>query len=52
MVSEVSVADGNIKVHRVFSAIDSGYVVHPDACRAQAEGNVNSASASSTRATR
>jgi isoquinoline 1-oxidoreductase beta subunit len=40
MVSEVSVTDGNIKVHRVFSAIDSGYVVHPDACRAQAEGNV------------
>ena len=23
-----------------YSAIDSGYVVHPDACRAQAEGNV------------
>jgi isoquinoline 1-oxidoreductase beta subunit len=40
MVSEVSVVDGNFKVHRVFSAIDSGYVVHPDACRAQAEGNV------------
>jgi isoquinoline 1-oxidoreductase beta subunit len=40
MVSEVSVAEGEVKVHRVFSAIDSGYVVHPDACRAQAEGNV------------
>jgi isoquinoline 1-oxidoreductase beta subunit len=40
MVSEVSVENGNIKVHRVFTAIDSGYVVHPDACRAQAEGNV------------
>lgn len=40
MVSEVSVTDGRVKVHRVFSAIDSGYVVHPDACRAQAEGNV------------
>jgi isoquinoline 1-oxidoreductase beta subunit len=40
MVSEVSVADGKIKVHRVFTAIDSGHVVHPDACRAQAEGNV------------
>jgi len=40
MVSEVSVVDGNIKVHKVYSAIDSGYVVHPDACRAQAEGNV------------
>ncbi len=40
MVAEVSVADGAIKVHRVFTAIDSGHVVHPDACRAQAEGNV------------
>jgi isoquinoline 1-oxidoreductase beta subunit len=40
MVSEVSVVDGNVKVHKVYSAIDSGYVVHPDACRAQAEGNV------------
>jgi isoquinoline 1-oxidoreductase beta subunit len=41
MVAEVSVdAKGNIKVHRIVSAIDSGYVVNPDACRAQAEGNV------------
>jgi isoquinoline 1-oxidoreductase beta subunit len=40
MVSEVSVVDGQIKVHRVVFAIDSGYVVSPDACRAQAEGNV------------
>src|SRR6185436_4251034 len=40
MVAEVSVTDGRIKVHKVYSAIDSGYVVHPDACRAQAEGNV------------
>jgi isoquinoline 1-oxidoreductase beta subunit len=40
MVSEVSVRDGQIKVHRVVFAIDSGYVVNPDACRAQAEGNV------------
>jgi isoquinoline 1-oxidoreductase beta subunit len=40
MVSEVSVKDGKIKVHRVVFAIDSGYVVNPDACRAQAEGNV------------
>ena len=29
-----------IKVHRVVFAIDSGYVVNPDTCRAQAEGNV------------
>ena len=39
-VSEVSIVDGKVKVLRVFSAIDPGYVVHPDACRAQAEGNV------------
>jgi isoquinoline 1-oxidoreductase subunit beta len=40
MVAEASVKDGAIKVHRVVFAIDSGYVVNPDACRAQAEGNV------------
>ena len=41
MVAEVSVnPQGQIKVHRVVFAIDSGYVVNPDACRAQAEGNV------------
>jgi isoquinoline 1-oxidoreductase beta subunit len=41
MVAEVSVnAKGEIKVHRIVFAIDSGYVVNPDACRAQAEGNV------------
>jgi isoquinoline 1-oxidoreductase beta subunit len=40
MVAEVSVNEGRIKVHRVVFAIDSGYVVNPDQCRAQAEGNV------------
>ena len=41
MVAEVSVdPKGAMKVHRVVFAIDSGYVVNPDACRAQAEGNV------------
>ena len=40
-VAEVSVGEkGAIKVHRIVFAIDSGYVVNPDACRAQAEGNV------------
>jgi isoquinoline 1-oxidoreductase subunit beta len=40
-VAEVSVnAKGELKVHRVVFAIDSGYVVNPDTCRAQAEGNV------------
>ena len=28
------------KVHRIVVAIDSGYVVNPDTCRAQAESNV------------
>ena len=41
MAAEVSVNPaGEIKVHRVVFAIDSGYVVNPDACRAQGEGNV------------
>ena len=40
MVSEISMADGRVKVHKVYVAVDSGHVVHPDACRAQAEGNV------------
>ena len=35
-----SVKDGAIQVHRIVFAIDSGYVVNPDTCRAQAEGNV------------
>ncbi len=39
IVAEVSVVDGAVKVQRIFTAIDSGHVVHPDACRAQAEGN-------------
>jgi len=41
MVAEVSVsAAGEPKVHRIVVAIDSGYVVNPDTCRAQAESNV------------
>jgi len=41
MVAEVSVsADGEPKVHHIVVAIDSGYVVNPDTCRAQAESNV------------
>jgi hypothetical protein len=40
-VAEVSVTpEGEPKVHRVVIAIDSGYVVNPDTCRAQAESNV------------
>jgi isoquinoline 1-oxidoreductase subunit beta len=40
MVAEVSVTNGTLNVHRIVVAIDSGYVVNPDTCRAQAEGNV------------
>jgi isoquinoline 1-oxidoreductase beta subunit len=41
MVAEVSVsAKGEPKVRRIVVAIDSGYVVNPDTCRAQAESNV------------
>jgi len=41
MVAEVSVsAKGAVKVHRIVVAIDSGHVVNPDTCRAQAESNV------------
>ena len=41
MVAEVSVsAKGELKVQRIVVAIDSGYVVNPDSCRAQAESNV------------
>jgi isoquinoline 1-oxidoreductase beta subunit len=41
MVAEVSVSSsGVVKVHRIVVAIDSGYVVDPDNCRAQAESNV------------
>jgi len=41
MVAEVSINDkGEPQVHRIVLAIDSGYVVNPDTCRAQAESNV------------
>jgi isoquinoline 1-oxidoreductase beta subunit len=41
MVAEVSVsAQGEAKVERIVVAIDSGHVVNPDTCRAQAESNV------------
>jgi len=41
LVAEISVnGSGELKVHRVVVAIDSGYVVNPDTCRAQTESNV------------
>jgi isoquinoline 1-oxidoreductase beta subunit len=40
-VAEVSVdSGGEPKVHRVVVGVDSGHVVNPDTCRAQAESNV------------
>jgi isoquinoline 1-oxidoreductase subunit beta len=40
-VAECSVsATGEPRVHRIVVAIDSGHVVNPDTCRAQAESNV------------
>jgi len=41
MVAEVSASDaGQLRVHRIVVAIDSGCIVNPDTCRAQAESNV------------
>jgi isoquinoline 1-oxidoreductase subunit beta len=40
-VAEVSVnAKGELRVHRVVCAIDSGYIVNPDTVQAQAEGSI------------
>ena len=40
-VVEASVSDqGEVKIHRVVSAIDCGYVVNPDTAIAQTQGNV------------
>lgn len=33
-------AHGELKVHRIVGALDSGHVVNPDTCRAQAESCV------------
>ena len=33
-------AKGELKVHRIVVAIDSGHVANPDNCRTQAESNV------------
>ncbi len=39
-VAEVSVADGEIRVHRVVCAVDCSTVVNPDGVRAQIEGGI------------
>jgi isoquinoline 1-oxidoreductase beta subunit len=41
-VAEVSVdGDGNVRVHRVVSAVDCGIAVNPDGVRAMTEGGIN-----------
>jgi len=39
-VAEVSVEDGQIRVHRVVCAVDCGTVIHPDGVAQQIEGGV------------
>jgi CO/xanthine dehydrogenase Mo-binding subunit len=39
-VAEVSVQDGEVRVHRVVCAVDCGIVVNPDTVKAQMEGSV------------
>lgn len=39
-IAEVSIKDGQIKVHKVTCAIDSGVVINPDGIRAQCEGAI------------
>jgi isoquinoline 1-oxidoreductase beta subunit len=37
-VAEVSVNNGTVRVHKVWCAVDTGWVIHPDAIKAQMEG--------------
>ena len=37
-VAEVSVTDGNVRVHKVWCAVDTGWVINPDTIKAQMEG--------------
>ena len=39
-VTEVSVANGNVRVHRVVCTVDSGWIVNPDTITAQMEGGI------------
>ena len=40
-IAEVSIADGKkIVVHRVFCAVDCGFIINPDNARAQIEGGI------------
>jgi isoquinoline 1-oxidoreductase beta subunit len=37
-VAEVSVTNGNVRVHKVWCAVDTGWVINPDTIKAQMEG--------------
>jgi isoquinoline 1-oxidoreductase subunit beta len=40
-VAEVSVENGQVRVHKVWCAIDCGFAVHPDGVKAQMESAIN-----------
>jgi isoquinoline 1-oxidoreductase beta subunit len=37
-VAEVSVTNGNVRVHKIWCAVDTGWVINPDTIKAQMEG--------------
>jgi isoquinoline 1-oxidoreductase subunit beta len=37
-VAEVSVANGSVKIHKMWCAVDTGWVINPDTIKAQMEG--------------
>jgi isoquinoline 1-oxidoreductase beta subunit len=37
-VAEVSVSNGNVRVHKIWCAVDCGWVINPDTVKAQMEG--------------
>jgi len=37
-VAEVSVTSGNVRIHKVWCAVDTGWVINPDTIKAQMEG--------------
>jgi isoquinoline 1-oxidoreductase subunit beta len=37
-VAEVSVANGNVRIHKMWCAVDCGWVINPDTIKAQMEG--------------
>jgi len=40
-IAEVSVEGGNVRVHKVWCAIDCGFAVHPEGVKAQMESAIN-----------